>query len=112
MSASTSSGHPVLAGALDIKWPFQVEPSPCRQIRGGRLVVSKTDKIRAAWAAGDQISALRIAARFFDRSDDTKTFKRAIAAHNNPDFYRPIGKDPEQITSSALELLARFGLRW
>jgi hypothetical protein len=28
----------------------------------------KTDRIRAAWAAGDQIRALRIAARFFDRS--------------------------------------------
>ena len=29
---------------------------------------SKTDQIRAAWAAGDQIRALRIAARFFDWS--------------------------------------------
>jgi hypothetical protein len=28
----------------------------------------KTDQIRAAWAAGDQIRALRIAARFFDRT--------------------------------------------
>jgi hypothetical protein len=26
----------------------------------------KTDQIRAAWAAGDQIRALRIAARFFE----------------------------------------------
>jgi hypothetical protein len=26
----------------------------------------KTDQIRAAWAAGDRIGALRIAARFFD----------------------------------------------
>ncbi len=28
----------------------------------------KTDQIRAAWHAGDRIGALRIAARFFDRS--------------------------------------------
>jgi hypothetical protein len=32
-------------------------------------------------------------------------------AHNNPDFYRQIRKDPEQLIASALELLAkRFGL--
>jgi hypothetical protein len=37
----------------------------------------KTDQIRAAWHAGDWIGALRIAARFFDRSIDTVIFKRA-----------------------------------
>ena len=34
-------------------------------------MICKTDKIRAAWAVGDRIGALRIAARFFDRSGDT-----------------------------------------
>jgi hypothetical protein len=73
-----------------------------------RAVVNrKTDQIRAAWAAGDQIRALRIAARFFDRSTDTKTFKRAWDAHNNPDFYRQVGKDPEQLIGTALEALAK-----
>ena len=72
----------------------------------------KTDKIRAAWRAGDRIGALRIAARFFDRSEQTKTFKRGIAAHNNPDFYRQLGKDPGQIVADALGMLAkRFSLR-
>ena len=71
----------------------------------------KTDQIRAAWAAGDQIGALRIAARFFDRSIDTKTFKRGMGAYNNPDFYRQLGKEPQQLIASALELLAtKFGL--
>jgi hypothetical protein len=37
-------------------------------------------RIRVAWAAGDRIGALRIAARFFDRSDATKAFKRGIDA--------------------------------
>ena len=75
-------------------------------------MICKTDKIRAAWAAGDRVGALRIAARFFDRSADTKTFKRGIDAFNNPDFYRQLGKEPEQITQDALETLAnRFGLR-
>jgi hypothetical protein len=71
----------------------------------------KSDQIRAAWAAGDRIGALRIAARFFDRSADTKTFKRGMGAHNNPDFYRQLGKDPEQIVGAALHVLAkRFNL--
>jgi len=71
----------------------------------------KTDQIRTAWAAGDQIGALRIAARFFDRSTDTKTFKRGMDAYNNPNFYRQPGKDPEGLMAAALEVLAKgFGL--
>ena len=32
-------------------------------------------------------------------------------AHNNPAFYRQIGKEPEQISRNALNVLARrFGL--
>ena len=56
--------------------------------------MSKCSKIREAWANGDRIGALRIAARFFDRSAD-------------PDFYRQLRKDPDQITVGALQLLAR-----
>jgi hypothetical protein len=67
----------------------------------------KTNQIRAAWHAGDRIGALRIAARFFDRSIDTKVFKRGMNAHNHPGFYRQLGKDPEQLTQAALELLAK-----
>src|SRR5262245_16195644 len=52
----------------------------------------KSDQIRAAWQAGDRIGALRIAARFFDRSADTKAFKRGMDAYNNPDFYRQLRK--------------------
>jgi hypothetical protein len=72
---------------------------------------SKTEQIRAAWAAGHRIGALRIAARFFDRSANTKMFKRSIGAHNNPDFYRQLDKDPQQIVRDALDALAkRFNL--
>jgi hypothetical protein len=39
----------------------------------------KIDQIRTAWAAGNRVGALRIAARFFDRSMDTKTFRRPAA---------------------------------
>jgi hypothetical protein len=72
----------------------------------------KVDQIRDAWNTGDQIAALRIAARFFDRSTDTRTFQRGLAAHNNPAFYRQIGKKPGQIVANALSVLARrFDLR-
>jgi len=52
---------------------------------------------------------LRIAARFFDRSDDTPTFKRGMDAHNNPGFYRQLGKQPDRVVTQALKaLLQRF----
>jgi hypothetical protein len=55
---------------------------------------SKTDQIRNAWAAGDRIRALRIAAWFFDLSEGTIAFKRGIDAYNHAQFYRQIGKEP------------------
>jgi hypothetical protein len=67
-------------------------------------VESKSEQIRRALAAGDRISALRIAARFHDRSRDTMIFKRGFDAYNNPSFYRQIGKDPGQLTATALEI--------
>ncbi len=74
-------------------------------------MICKTDRIRAAWSAGDRIGALHIAARFFDRSADTKAFQRGMDTHNNPDYYRQLGKEPEQIVGNALQVLAeRFGL--
>ena len=36
-----------------------------------------------------------------------KLFKRGMDAHNNPGFYRQLGKDPDLLLSAALELLAR-----
>jgi hypothetical protein len=70
----------------------------------------KVDQLSDAWNSGDQIAALRIAARFFDRSADAKTFKRGMDAHNNPAFYQQIGKEPEQLIKTALSVLARrFG---
>jgi hypothetical protein len=73
---------------------------------------SKTDQIRSAWAGGDQIGALSIAARFFDRSEDTRAFKRGIDAFNHADFYTQLGKEPQGLLTTALALLAkRFDLR-
>jgi hypothetical protein len=74
--------------------------------------VCKTDQIRTAWASGDRIGALRIAAQFFDRSNETMTFKRGMDAFNYADFYRQLGEEPQEVVAAALELLARrFNLR-
>jgi hypothetical protein len=62
---------------------------------------SKTDQIRSAWDAGNRIAALRIAAQFFDRSNETMIFKRGIDAFNHPDFYRQIGKEPQGLLTTA-----------
>jgi hypothetical protein len=70
----------------------------------------KTDQIRSAWDAGDRIGALRIAARFFDRSDATKTFQRGMDANNHPDFCRQLGKEPQELTAALALLQNRFNL--
>ena len=67
----------------------------------------KLDRIRFAWSADDRIGALRIAARFFDRSAETKAFKRGMDAYNNPSFYRQLGKEPDELIASALQLLGQ-----
>jgi hypothetical protein len=46
-----------------------------RALMQGAAVKSKSQQIREALAVGDQVDALRIAARFFDRSSATKNFQ-------------------------------------
>jgi len=71
---------------------------------------SKSQQIREALALGDQIGALRIATRFFDRPSATEIFKRGLDAYNHPDFYRQLGQQPDQITALAVNvLIERFG---
>jgi len=71
--------------------------------------MQKPPRRPSPWSLGAFLPTL--AARFFDRSADTVAFKRGMAAHNNPEFYRQLGKEPEQIVGDALAVLAkRFGL--
>jgi hypothetical protein len=63
--------------------------------------ICKTDQIQDAWAAGDRIGALRLAAQFFDRSAATKTFQRGMDANNQPGFYRQLGKEPQEVVTAA-----------
>jgi hypothetical protein len=89
-----------------ISHQVSLEPMLAFDVMAGRMN-TKSDQIRAAWAAGNQIGALRIASRFFDRSTDTRTFKRGMNAHNHPGFYRQLGKDPQQLMRDALDVLAK-----
>jgi hypothetical protein len=78
-------------------------------IIAGQEMQPKTELIRTALDRGDWLSALRVASRFHDRSDDTLTFKRGFDAYRHPDFYRQLGKDPEKLVDAAVtRLLARF----
>jgi len=71
---------------------------------------SKSERINGALQDGDLLAALRIASRFYDRSSDTTVFKRGFDAYQHPDFYRQLGKDPDQLVAAAVTLLwRRFG---
>ena len=62
---------------------------------------SKTKELSASIAAGDVSKSISIASKFFDRSEDTKLFKQAKSASENPGFYHQIGKDPQLIIDEA-----------
>jgi hypothetical protein len=71
--------------------------------------MQKTERIKTTLDRGDWLSALRIASRFHDRSNDTLMFKRGFDAYQHPDFYRQLGKDPEKLVNAAVKRLrARF----
>lgn len=71
---------------------------------------SKTRMIADMLDAGNDRKALSIAAKFFDRSDDTNLFKRAQSAVNNPQLYAQMKIDPEALYLQAVHRLReRFG---
>lgn len=72
---------------------------------------TKIAALRSAWAAGDRIAALRIAARFPRLGDDREVITRGWAAHTNPAFYAELGRDPASLVDAALAAVAaRYGL--
>jgi hypothetical protein len=59
-------------------------------------------KNRAAWAADDSDRRSAHAARFFDRSANTRSFNRGMEAHNNPDFYPSVWERLTRMTRNLL----------
>jgi len=68
--------------------------------------MTKLAQLKAAWAAGDQIGALRIASRFGDLGAHADPIRRAWDAHKNAAFYRQIKKDPEALIAAGFAALA------
>lgn len=66
---------------------------------------SKSDIIRKHLQAGNDREALRVAAKFFDRSDETGLYKRAHEALINPEFYKQLGIDVELTYEQAVNNL-------
>ena len=72
-------------------------------------MITKSDQIKAHLSAGDNLKAISMASKFFDRGEDTHLFKQAQSAAQNPGFYRQIGKDPAAIIAAAVvRLTQRF----
>lgn len=69
--------------------------------------VAKLVLLRAGWARGDFMGALRIASRFGGRSPKTLLFKRGWDAASNAAFFRQLKRDPEAIRDEPLDALAR-----
>lgn len=72
---------------------------------------TKLSGLQAAWARGDRLEALRIAARFADLGTHKDAIQRGWDAAQRPAFYRQIQKDPAALTEAAFMALAeRYGL--
>lgn len=72
---------------------------------------TKLNQLRAAWAAGDRMGALRIAARFPRLGAEKEAITRAWEASQRPALYRQMGRDPDALVEAGMEALAaRYGL--
>jgi hypothetical protein len=68
-------------------------------------VISKLARLKAAFAAGHPLDALRIAAKFPRLGEHAGPITRAWAAHTNPEFYRQIGQDPALLIAAGIDAL-------
>ena len=68
-------------------------------------MISKSEQIRQALNSGDDMAALRIAARFTDRSAETRLYQRAMSAVNHPGTYRQLGMDADALRRDAVAAL-------
>ena len=68
-------------------------------------------KILAALARRDNCEALRLAARFQHLGVHKDAIQRGWAACSRPDFYRQLGKDPEQLIAMGVAAVrARYAV--
>jgi|DEB0MinimDraft_3_1074331.scaffolds.fasta_scaffold254170_2 hypothetical protein len=61
--------------------------------------------------SGDTVNAMRIAAKWGDLGEQRDAIKSGWNSRTNPDFYRQIGKNPDQLWSKGVEALKiRIGI--
>ncbi len=70
-------------------------------------MASKLSRLKAAFAAGDHVSALRIAAKFPQLGTEKEPITRAWNAIQSPDFYRSIGNEPEALIAAGVDALRK-----
>lgn len=68
--------------------------------------ISKLQRLRDCWAAGDRIGALRICVKFPSLGAEKEAIHRGWNAHQHPDTYRAMGHEPEQLLTAALRAMA------
>ena len=72
---------------------------------------SKLSKVRALLAAGDEVAALRIVARFPHLGAEKEIITRGWDAHPNSDFYRSLDFDPAEVVRTALATIReKYGI--
>jgi hypothetical protein len=71
---------------------------------------TKLSTLREFMAAGDWRAALKLADSFGDLGIHKQQIERGWAAYTRPDFYREIGKNPEDLIADArAALVERYG---
>lgn len=72
---------------------------------------SALTKLKKLWAAGEYRKALKLAASWPKLGKHTDRIIAGWAATGNPDFYRQLGKDPDELYRLGVDAVAeRYGL--
>ena len=70
--------------------------------------MNKTEKARQLFLKGDHIGSLRIVSKFRNLGNHSHQIKLAMDCHNNPNFYKQLGKDTDLEVSRGIEALREF----
>lgn len=63
---------------------------------------TKLEKLKSLLANGDEVGALRIAARFPDLGEHKEDITRGWAAHTCPKLYEQMGDNPQELFRLAI----------
>lgn len=66
---------------------------------------TKLAKLKGLLASGDEIGALRIAAKFPALGEHKERITRAWAAHTNRDTYAAMGQDPDALIADGIRAI-------